>query len=205
MKKLLIATLVSVAAYASYGQGTIVFQNPNVSASRLYTNNLTLGQRGTVPTTAGLVYYGVFATLQSSAPDAASASNLMTLATSTATIGVNSPTAAGVISAPSGALYGLNYAENANVWLQVRAWDQRAGNAADSYKNAIGVLGYLYGASAIQPFQLGTAAGPATVIWGTLAQNRIPSFDIIVQVPEPSTIALVGVGLAGLLFIRRRK
>jgi len=204
MKKLLVTALVGVAAYASYGQGTIIFQNANTSTGRIYTNNLTLGQRGSTPTTAGLVYYGVFTTLQSSAPDAASASNLMTLATSPANLGVNSPTSAGVIAAPNGTLYSLSYPESASVWLQVRAWDQRAGNAADSYKNAIGVLGYLYGASVIQPFQLGTAIGPGTAIWGTAA-GRIPSFDIVVQVPEPSTIALVGVGLAGLLFIRRRK
>jgi hypothetical protein len=33
----------------------------------------------------------------------------------------------------------------------------------------------------------------------------IPGFELLAVVPEPSTMALVGLGLMGLLFIRRRK
>lgn len=209
MKKLLITVLVGAAAYASYGQGTIAMQNTPATLINTNRDASNPGQaRGLVPTTAGLLYYGVFAVPTNGfAPtDVALISNAMTLATAPGRVVGNSTGTAGGFAGPAPAtVYALDYAAGTALYIQIRAWDARSGNAsADSYRDSINKLGYLYGVSLIKPFVLAGASGPGTTIMGGTA-SRIPSFDVYVQVPEPSTIALVGVGLAGLLFLRRRK
>jgi len=47
----------------------------------------------------------------------------------------------------------------------------------------------------------GTSAGPED----TVNNFEISSMTIAVAAPEPSSLALIGLGSAGLLFLRRRK
>lgn len=87
-------------------------------------------------------------------------------------------------------------AGGATAWLMVRVWSTAV--AAD-YATAFATVGAYTGQSAV--FSVVTGGGgippgsPAAMIGMT-------SFALV---PEPSTIALGVLGLAGLLFIRRRK
>lgn len=206
MKKLIITALVGAAVCVSYGQGTINFLN--TSSTTISFSNAINHTAGIVPVTGLPMYYGVFAIPTNGFATGADAASALVLASSTANVGYNSATLAGRIASPLGASsvpYPLTYAVGTTVWLQVRAWDQAVGPVtADSWKTARDNNSrYYYGESEIKAFTLAAASGPGVVIFGTTAA-RLPGFSVVL-VPEPSTIALVGVGLAGLLFLRRRK
>lgn len=87
-------------------------------------------------------------------------------------------------------------AGGATAWLMVRVWSTAV--AAD-YATALTTPGALHGEST--PFSVATGGGgipPAS----PAAMIGLTSFALV---PEPATIALGALGLAGLLFIRRRK
>jgi len=49
------------------------------------------------------------------------------------------------------------------------------------------------------------AGGPYNSIWGTVANGAIPGMNLALEIPEPSTFALCGLGAAITLILRRRK
>jgi hypothetical protein len=82
---------------------------------------------------------------------------------------------------------------------QVRVWDTAHGS---SWTQASTAAGAHVGESAL--FQISLTQPPTTPnsLTGLNGQTLVLR---VVNVPEPSTIALAGLGLAGLLVIRRRK
>lgn len=96
------------------------------------------------------------------------------------------------------------------VLVQVRGWSKGLGATwAEALANKDNApITEFIGTSAVGRVQLAasTSPGPTIFVGGNAPAGtvQISGFELV-PVPEPSTIALVGLGLAGLIFIRRRK
>jgi len=86
-------------------------------------------------------------------------------------------------------------AQGTTLSLQVRAWDAAFGSMEAAKAADKG-----WGQSAVFTFKDALSAPPAP---GDIAMVNFTGFSIT-QVPEPSTIALGALGVAGLLFFRRK-
>lgn len=217
MKKILtIAALISVTTL-SFAQGTTTFGN---SATTL----ISAGGTSTA-TTAGLYYYAIFL-----APSTTEAGINRGLAPSYTeplfqTVGgynTNSATA-GRMTTRTGLDVGQTTANGpgSTVDFIVRAWSANAGEtwaaALVNWNNGIPLVsstplgapgaGMYLGSSVIgNNLVLGGGAIPNTVAFG-VGQNQLAGFNMTFYpvVPEPSSMALAGLGAASLLMFRRRK
>lgn len=95
---------------------------------------------------------------------------------------------------------GVATAEGAQGTFQVRAWN---GGFANYEAALLGPNGTMVGKSAL--FNNGTGAPNGSPPTTPAALSGWTAPVLVTPVPEPSTIALAGLGLASLLVIRRRK
>jgi uncharacterized protein (TIGR03382 family) len=103
-------------------------------------------------------------------------------------------TAAGFVGVPNQAVYQIpGFEPNSTLFMQVRGWETRFGLDWE-HSSREG----MYGQTAIISAVLGPSVGPGTVIVG-------PNAEIVMCVPEPSTITLAFLGLMGLLVLGRRR
>jgi hypothetical protein len=205
MQKTFTTILLLGSAVAAFAQGTINFQNSFLTPISLGIVNWdgSYGPSAAVPTIPYLVVYGVF--YGTSAGSLTLASPLFP----------NSTGAAGVIAAPTTAFAIPASIPGDTQWfVQVRGWSAAYGtdwvDAQDdwsTYRNP----GVVWGESAIASgFALGPSAGPGYAIWqaaGGTNPAKIAPFTLYEHalVPEPSTMALFGLGIAAALIFRRRK
>jgi len=178
MKKLIALALTMVAAHGAFAQGTVSFQNGITSF--ITTNN---GASGRVQASMGLtasLYWGTSSDNLSLAPGGAVSFN------------ASSP---GLIA--GNVNFAINGAPvNSLAFFQVRV------SGTDSAGTA------WTGQTEILPFQLGPNPSPGTVMFSSGTPQTAPAFFhafSVTPVPEPSTIALAGLGAASLLLFRRRK
>jgi hypothetical protein len=130
----------------------------------------------------GALSFGLFA-----GPSAGSLSSQPVLP-----LGTN--TAAGFIGAPGQFAYQLpGFEPGSTVFVQVRGWETRFGLDWERSRRE-----GMFGQTEIISVLLGPASGPGTVVAG-------PNAEIVMCIPEPSTIALALFGLGGLWLFRRRK
>lgn len=197
MKKLLLAITLVASATVAYGQGTLFAQNGTTTRAQRETG-VSTGVYENVPATAGLFRYGIWI---------GTAEDNMTLRTVVA----NSGTSIGII--PFGNTYivsGIPQKDgdgNINsVWVQVRGWTASFG---DDWQTASQTMGAHYGTTLTKRFALGPDnTGPGTVIWtsfGAADPTKLLPLRMNVVVPEPSTAAVAGLGIASLLIFRRKK
>jgi len=196
MKKLIltIAALVGVSAGA-YAQGTIAFNNFSATPGRVLTNSTSTTTNGAVlaPASGGYHVELMFAPI--------GGTNFTSGTVFLAAAGAAGQFFDGTTVILTGITAGTGNADANNVQLFIRGWtgafaDYASASAAASTGNAA------IGQTAVWSNPTGGAgtALPANMVnW--LASNPL----MLAPVPEPTTLALGGLGIASLLLFRRRK
>lgn len=184
IKSVLLALAVSTASV--FSQGLLSFQNGTFQ--RFYTseNGLNRVQMGT--TANAYTFYIQWGTTAGNL-------NNSTIATPV----YNSTTQTGMLAGnTSFAISGA--AGGSTIFIQMFGFESSFG----SYANAAATGGHA-GSSTVAQVTLSTSPSPGTAIFANSADaTHIAAFDLV-AVPEPSTIALGVLGIAGLVFVRRRK
>lgn len=192
----------SLLAVSAFAQGTVVFANAIGSSTHISTN-LNGSVRGQVGLTPSFLNYGLFIGA------AGSGSNGLALASNAtggaSLITTNSTTSIGRFDGDFGGTYvGIQgFAASSTADVQIRAWAASYGNnwQAAFAANQANTPGAWYGASTVATISLNPAGGPGTVLF---TSGVLTGFDVYSTVPEPSTIALGMLGLASVMFLRRR-
>jgi hypothetical protein len=208
MKKLTLLAACALTATMAFGQGKVQFAN---TPAFPITTNLTGGASGSM-VGAGAYVVGLFI-----GPAGSSFSSLTMVPTTT-----TSKAAAGIFSGGGSFVLPSPGDGSSAIAFQVRAWSvglgatwadvtskldgtyAGVGRATANFSFAPGT--YYLGSSAIGSVLPATGIGLPPALFGTGA-GQIGGFAMtdVIPTPEPGTLALVGLGLTGLLFIRRRK
>jgi hypothetical protein len=198
MKKLLLLAALTGSILASYGQGTVVFNNNASPAFNLWTNN-AVRTASNLMSGASAYRIGLYA-----APSSGAAEGSLTLVG----LATNAPLA-GKFNGGSAFVLPNGYAVSSPLTFQIRAWSFAGGL---SYEEALTAslsnpLDIALGVSL-----LGTTAGggttpggpvPAGSLFGT-NPGQVGAFEIR-PIPEPSSIALGLLGLGAIALFRRKK
>jgi hypothetical protein len=211
MKKLLVTTAATLMTVAVFAQGTVYFSNnafEKISSGALGSASSTWA---TMPATAGLLNFGLFYGTGAAQPATLSFLGV---------VGQNSATTPGLIVNASGnsitalPIPGTTPGQ-ADVWVQIAGWTATFGtNWAGAKASAQTTQGDYWGESAVVNAAktaggLGPTTGPGAIIWqtatGTDPTKIAGGFALFTIVPEPSTMALAGLGFAAMLIFRRRK
>jgi len=205
MKKLLLTLTLVAAVVSAYGQGAVAFSNGTLS--RLSTDKVGGGALAQVPLTSGLLEYGLFYGIGQST----------SLTFLTSQLGVNSTTGLGIIASPSDqrtalsivSLPGTSPAES-DIWVQMAGWSASYGSDYATAHNAFNAAtaNAFWGATAVRNINnLGNPTVSGVAIWAASTSTNLrtlPAIIVYTNVPEPTTLAFVGLGAAALLIFRRR-
>jgi len=201
MKKLLtIAALVSATTF-SFAQGTLNWANQTTTLISL--SGGVMPARTTPETTFN---FGLFiAPIGTQPPAMTGAGGIDGIADANwqlvAAYSQNSTSvAAGAGRLPAGTATIAGFNSGTSVNFIIRAWQSSTGGA--DWAAARPGLTFL-GTSALGTAILGGGAFPLPVAFGTGA-GQIGGFNVV-PIPEPSSMALAGLGAASLLLFRRRK
>ena len=209
MKKIILSSILAMATVASFGQGQIVAGN-GITATRFPIYGLQVGSEtvqtvgngslsaptGSTAFTGGLLsgtrYIIEYWAGPASATDFSGLSLITSTTFRTAAVAANLPN--GISASFSGAVVpGVLAGESAK--LAVRVWDSlNATGYADSGARGLGAL-----------FLSSPLGGNPAVGAPITAPNWVGQSFSIALVPEPSSMALAGIGAASLLIFRRRK
>lgn len=206
MKKTIAMLVLGGAICSSFAQGTLTFNN--AAATLISTNTVHGGPAtGTTSPVLGSWYYA-----------------LLTAPTTTTTYaGNNDPNwtfraiATNSANATGGRLVGgqpttVGIAGGSTLNFIIRGWSANLGatwsEVLNSLQTPAGIAGgsYYLGQSAIGLNAIfnDPAASPVNPAFGTGGGSTVPGFTLdFTQVPEPSSMALAGLGAASLLLFRR--
>jgi hypothetical protein len=198
MKKLILATLLAgVAATGAYAQGTIAVDNESSSSSSPSAATGGLFFIGNSLATAVPYTGGTLGTLNISVFGGATAGSLtpvVTLSGANAMVYIGIP---GQFADPNGGSYNLpGVPAQGSGFEQVEVWT----GSALTYAAALTTPGDAYATS---PVFATTTGGPG--IPPAVPEDLAGMPAVILATPEPSTIALGGLGAAALMMFRRRK
>lgn len=192
-KYLSILAITAVATASSFGQGILVFANSSTTLVR-FDNGTVVSN---VPTAGGFVEF-LYAPLNTTGP--ASSADLAPAGWTVLDGTVRGISPAGRFNA--GTFTVTPIAPGAVIAGLVRGWT----GAHASYAAALGAGAYI-GYSSVFTVDTGdpTTVPPGTA-GGITSSTATPFTGITLsQVPEPSSMALAGLGAASLLIFRRRK
>jgi hypothetical protein len=201
MKKLLLTTLLVGATLASFAQGQINWANTSTTLISLNGSSMPFNSGG-----AAAYNFGLFiAPVGTAAPDMTGPGGLNGIADANwqlvAAYTVNSTATGGAGRTLNPGVATLNgFTPGTSVNFIVRAW--QSGSGGNDWAAARPGLTYL-GTSALGTAIAGGGAFPIPGAFG-VAVGQIGGFNVV-PIPEPSSMALAGLGAAGLLLFRRRK
>lgn len=188
MKKLILTAALGVACVSAFAQGTLNFANAGVGYQAKVTDTGGVGLSGSAWSADLYWHVGV-----------------VTDSTTLAALGA--PATFSTVASQAGFFFGgprtVPTAPNTPITVQVRVWDTASGS---SWLAASTTQGAQIGESVL--FQISLAdpnATPAGIPVGMTGIGGHPFQTALVGIPEPSTLALAGLGLAGMLVLRRRK
>jgi hypothetical protein len=205
MKKILTILAIATSVTLGYSQGTVNFTT--IASSYLVSTNDGVGDVGGTATAAGSYYYALLTQTYTGAASSTINANPLTTWTFSGAMATNSTLRAGGINGGSQAIAG--WTPGSTAYVEIVGWSAdmgttwaaaealiSAGNltAADFWGHS--VVGYVVSGGA------GTPPGPANTLF---TANGISGGFQLTNVPEPTTIALIGIGGLGLAMIRRRK
>jgi len=205
MKKALLiaasAMLVAVATTRTFGQAQVTFNNSG--------NQITYGAGN--GTNQGLALYGSAGTYEYGlymGTFGSTSISQMQLVDTVLSIATTGPTAtfsgfinSGTINTPGNTANTLAFNSSTEYAFIVAAWTAASGS---TYAAALAAAGSETGLSALGFFTPGSGgSSPAAQAFGSSA-GQVTAFSIA-PVPEPTTLALGGLGAAALLLFRRRK
>jgi hypothetical protein len=192
-----IAKLIALAAFgfsaSAFGQGTLTWATDTFAASQNTAFALVMDVNGTPLGTSflGQIY---------SSPTANG-----TYVALGAALPFNNGGDPGYIfppAPPASTLTAPNVAGGATGFYEMRAWNSSAGS---TFEAASLVVGAHVGSSAPTSAVFGNPAASPPTVGPTVDTFASFSLHAVTAVPEPSTIALGIVGVAGLLALRRRQ
>ncbi len=203
MKKLTLLTISAVLGLcttSAFSQGTISFAN--TTTTLVTTNGPTSGQAVKTTTDVELFYQ------PGSNPLPAAIYNPVTAAVTQGgwealgAVVALGPQATGRFSGGNETT-GTDVAQNGGAWLTVVGWTGSAANL----QAAIAAGDYVGESTVWESATGGGGSPPATAVAITATALQGTSFTglVLTPVPEPSIIALSGLGAAGLLLFRRKK
>jgi len=210
MKKLLLTIAATLLTVGVFAQGTITFNNGSFNKiSSGVQGSSSAGWTVMAASPASNMVFALFYGIGQS-------TSLTFLQNS---FGVNSTSVAGIIANPvnnSGTLTGFQIPgtspNEADVWIQIVGYNWSYQNDwAAAKAAALDNSGTkFYGASPIiNAGLLGPSTGPGVSVWqtatGTDPKKIAGGFVLFTTVPEPSSMALIGLGAAALMIFRRRK
>jgi hypothetical protein len=192
MRKLAAVLGVCAGAAGAFAQGTVTFFPTPSTLSSVSINGNTIGTGGAV----GLYFYGLLTAASPSGPFSFTG----TYATNLAVAGYFGSPAARTVT---------GWAAGATLFYEVAAWTSDLGPTFNPSWLTGNFGGGAFGAFGLSEIATGAAGGlgtPATPPLPLFGSTGITSGILLVgPVPEPSSMALAGLGAAALLIFRRRK
>jgi hypothetical protein len=219
MKKLLtILGVAMTAALAANGQGFIIVQstaaNITTNTSSLYAQGQGSPVSGKTATAANGFYYSLLfsATTPTGNTDPLNGSWSLATLNGGGTLVMNNYVLAGAISG-SGTSGGVavNMAAGTTYSVELVGWSSNLGTTfahvlgeynTGVWDNNAGFFGFT-GLGSMTPFAT-AGAGDPSIFPGTFANGALTLYNVA-PIPEPATMALVGLGGLGLLALRRKK
>jgi len=197
MKKILLGLAICAVSGLAYGQGLVTISTGKANTYVRFSNTVASAWASGNSVVWGL-YYGT---------TAGTYDHLLTSPTN----GFYSGTSAGFMGCitSSGGVKALETAPGVTTYFQLKAWS--AGYASYEAALASGLDSVLISKTILSATDTpGQPTGsppptPPTILWAPGTASATAQIVQLVPVPEPSIIALAGLGLAGLIFIRRRK
>ena len=194
MKKLILTAALGVACVSAFAQGTFNFNNAGVGYTAKILDTAGVGLSGGAWDVD--LYWGAAGVTDSTTLAALGAPSTFSTVASQAGYFFG-----GVRTVPNGPPGG------GTITGQLRVWEASAGS---TWTQAAGTPGAQIGSSVLFQITLanpnasppGTPVGPGNINGHGFSLTLVPSGP---PSPEPSTLALAGLGLAGMLMLRRRK
>ena len=185
MKKILLTTIAAGCSFAAFGQGQVVFENFNVSSTINFGAHSPGAPAPLGGFTVALLWF-----------NGSSFQTIDTFQSSVANVGASNPGYfnAGVVNVPTFTATGS---------FEVQGWYNTAANYGTYAQAVAAATGTTYAGTTTQ-FTAKEVTSPTTPV-DIAAPGGWSGSLLLTPVPEPTTIALGGLGAAALLLFRRRK